>query len=542
MHRVLLLEEILHNIFSYLPFQPSIPLFPGLRFPSRNFDLIALARTSKAFKEPALDILWVYLPDLTPLVRCLPEASWVNPDGVYSFNRQLEKADWDIILGYARRVRALPHLRGSFGLAADCLEVLSKPPSPTVPIFPKLRDVGLYMPTKEISRFVRQLISPRLTRLYIGSTENLGNVIDAFGEGCPNVESFKIGQWANPDTISSLICHWQKLCSVDCLPVDLNPTAISHLSRLHNLRHLRFKLHDEAVDWIQSFQSGTSMLTLSALRGLALLSGSLASGLNFLHHLRLPLLNDLSVHPRVIPTMPDLMSFLAMLQETCAHNTLNNFKLILGDSEFDSDDSEVVEDYIPYHITFDHLHPLTAFVNIRSINVDICCGVDLNERELLRLASSWPYLEHFLVCDYKHWTASSAITPGGFVQLLGECRSLHSLHFKFDTRGYTEIPQGHPWCGLSMPKGAHLHLQSSPIEEESIHALGVFFHVAPYPDFRMRTYWNDPDFRDSETSEELCDLYHDRWERAHSLTRRLSEEREKLRRSLAARFSDSDVL
>ena len=34
------------------------------------------------FKEPALDMIWAELNDLTPLVRCLPDASWVELEGV----------------------------------------------------------------------------------------------------------------------------------------------------------------------------------------------------------------------------------------------------------------------------------------------------------------------------------------------------------------------------------------------------------------------------------------------------------------------------
>lgn len=61
MHPVLRIQEILLNIFGHLFKPPS--------------DLLALARTCRAFKEPALDVLWEELDDLTPLVRCLPEAS-----------------------------------------------------------------------------------------------------------------------------------------------------------------------------------------------------------------------------------------------------------------------------------------------------------------------------------------------------------------------------------------------------------------------------------------------------------------------------------
>ena len=69
MHHALEIQEILLNIF---------------RFFSRchddddddSEDLVSLARTCRAFKEPALDILWEVLDDLSPLARCLPEISY----------------------------------------------------------------------------------------------------------------------------------------------------------------------------------------------------------------------------------------------------------------------------------------------------------------------------------------------------------------------------------------------------------------------------------------------------------------------------------
>jgi len=62
----------------------------------------------------------------------------------------------------------------------------------------------------------------------------------------------------------------------------------------------------------------------------------------------------------------------------------------------------------------------------------IPCGAHLNERELLRLASSWPHLERFEVGKGHGCPELSAITPGGFLQLLERCRSLKVFYFKLD--------------------------------------------------------------------------------------------------------------
>ena len=89
-HRMLYVEEILREIFSYLPLQ-SLPPFSHWGRSSPK-GVLAVARTCRAFKEPALDILWEVLPNLTPLVRCLPEASFpVDSFGVRSFRHLDEK-------------------------------------------------------------------------------------------------------------------------------------------------------------------------------------------------------------------------------------------------------------------------------------------------------------------------------------------------------------------------------------------------------------------------------------------------------------------
>lgn len=75
MHHALELDEILLNIFAYCnpPGFKNSKYLPPL---SATADLVALARTCRIFKEPALDILWSELSDLAPLARCLPEISY----------------------------------------------------------------------------------------------------------------------------------------------------------------------------------------------------------------------------------------------------------------------------------------------------------------------------------------------------------------------------------------------------------------------------------------------------------------------------------
>ena len=118
MHRMLYIEEILCEIFSYLLCQPETPSTPPGERSSPRRDVVALVRTCRTFKEPALDILWEYLHNLTPLVRCLPEVSSVNQVGVRSFrhlNKKIMiKLSADLLIQQAAPTSRLGHHPGLY--------------------------------------------------------------------------------------------------------------------------------------------------------------------------------------------------------------------------------------------------------------------------------------------------------------------------------------------------------------------------------------------------------------------------------------------
>ncbi|KAF8120812.1 hypothetical protein EV363DRAFT_1278502 [Boletus edulis] len=98
MHPALQIQEILLNIFGHC--------FPPGGWEA-TADLAALARTCHAFKDPALDILWEELFDLSPLARCLPEACRQESTKCYSLRRMLTQNEWDILQGYTHRIRSI---------------------------------------------------------------------------------------------------------------------------------------------------------------------------------------------------------------------------------------------------------------------------------------------------------------------------------------------------------------------------------------------------------------------------------------------------
>jgi hypothetical protein len=62
MDRILEIPELLAVIFEHLYYDSDT--YCGT---------LALALTCKRFQEPALDVLWSFLPHILPLFKCLPE-------------------------------------------------------------------------------------------------------------------------------------------------------------------------------------------------------------------------------------------------------------------------------------------------------------------------------------------------------------------------------------------------------------------------------------------------------------------------------------
>ncbi|KAF8447212.1 hypothetical protein L210DRAFT_3525251 [Boletus edulis BED1] len=511
MHPALYVEEILLEIFGhcYDREEYAMHLIAWQRI--NKTDLPVLARTCKAFRDPALDILWAELYSLAPLIQCLPGASSqiVDDYTLYSLNRPLEQADWDIILNYTRRVR-ICRLYRSFAVTSECVEELSKPPASTVSIFPNIRNAWISGPTKDRFPFLRHLPGPSLVAIQLE-------------ERCPNMTTFDYNSdELDNGAISSLICQWSKLRSVN---------SLIHLSNLPHLHYLSVELCNALVDHVQSTWPSPSKLTFPTLIQYHPRSRYWAPVSRFFDHLRLPAVEQVDVELGSRPAEQEFKSLLAALPGTCNHQSLIDINIHTFERIAPS-----MPEPDPQYINFHHLYPLTVFVNLRAIRIRLPRGVDLSEQELLQLAPSWPRLEKFNVGrNDAQIRGLSAITPGGFVRLLGQCRSLTRFIFPFNTHGYTEVHQGHPWHGLKMPDGAVINVGVSPIEEDSIETLGIFFHVAPFPHFRLRDLWNYLEPTDFEEDVELVELFNERWSKVRSLARKHWMERDNLLSSLRNR-------
>ncbi|KDQ57887.1 hypothetical protein JAAARDRAFT_193372 [Jaapia argillacea MUCL 33604] len=129
MHPVLLINELLSIIFEYA-------------YEEDPADVAVLARTCRAFMEPALNELWACQLNLAPLIMCTPGDLWAGEpleDGHarLDFLRQPIDSDWARFDFYARRIPEFD-LYPFKQLSVPIFTALAQR-QPCTPILPNLR-------------------------------------------------------------------------------------------------------------------------------------------------------------------------------------------------------------------------------------------------------------------------------------------------------------------------------------------------------------------------------------------------------------------
>lgn len=97
MHPALLIDEVIRNVFDICSEQSL-------------YTLSRAARCCKAWKDPALDFIWVRLPSAEPLLRLLPAVSYVN--GEYTLSGSISLPQMENFNSYASRVVHIEHRNG----------------------------------------------------------------------------------------------------------------------------------------------------------------------------------------------------------------------------------------------------------------------------------------------------------------------------------------------------------------------------------------------------------------------------------------------
>ncbi|KAF8550691.1 hypothetical protein OG21DRAFT_1487585 [Imleria badia] len=475
MHHALQIQEILLNIFGYSR-DPSIT----------STNLPALARTCRAFKEPALDVLWKELHNPSPLAQCLPEASHYSqttPHGKrYSFSKPLTQIEWGILRSYTRRIRSLYNYGD--GLNWESVSTFLNPPT-TEPLFPNLRSLSAARLTEVKIKHLLHMPFPSLISLDLFAIKpkdlhSLQGSLESFFKFSPNISKLRI-LLSQPDMMfskffSTYICRWRNLRTVDCSNIALDVDAFSHLSRMPAFT--RFHCPPNAT-----LPPADSPLFFSNLHHLNLRSEFLDPISQLLSRIRVPAITDVTAYVEKCPSK-HAFSSLASIQTSAIGHTLQNLRFDEGLGIIMQDRRDVM-----YVLGFEDLQPCKVFSNLRRIYLDLGWDVNLSDGEMLTLVSTWPHLEHLFINEECGWNTPGGITPNGLLRLLQTCPSLSEIGLAIDTRSYTEFRESPASLGLTLPSTFTIDVLDSFIEEESIPAIAAFLAgIAPRSDFSFRAY------------------------------------------------------
>lgn len=328
------------------------------------------------------------------------------------------------------------------------------------------------------------------------------NSLELFPNFSPNIRKLFIVVRQPEDTLCKFepnyICRWKTLWSLNCSQVVLDVDALVHLSSIPGLSCLTFAMDNILL-------ASDSPLVFSDLWDLSLQSKSLEPISRLLSQTRLPALTDFYATIDNSPFGQELTSFFAGLPTSNTGHTLGRLQLTY---------STYSPDYVArsahFPLDFEDLRPCMVFSNLRVMDLNVECNVDLTNKQVLTLVSAWPKLESLSINDKWGWNSTGGITPGGLVQLLQICPSLHWIALRLDTRGYTEVPANLGWT----PSKLSIDVLDAGIEAESVQAVVAFFYAlsasCPKPDFRLNAW-------DSGATLEFPNVweYAERWQNIH---------------------------
>ncbi|KIK98960.1 hypothetical protein PAXRUDRAFT_823302 [Paxillus rubicundulus Ve08.2h10] len=488
MHNALHIQEILSNVFNRVCTDRG-----GFEWqPNLNPSLAALARTCRAFQEPALDALWFQLDDLTPLLKCLTKDVWTLfatvqtsqcRTEVIGIRRALSESEWGILQSYTRRIRVIASINSPTGqLAETTMQALCYPPMVS-PLFPNLYRLKWNDFRPETLPFIRQLAGPKVTNLIIGDLTSLGpaelSILGSLRHLCPHVKEVQILTPKNDtlptDIVSELLCSWTDLQTVKCR--SINGNALLHLTTLETLEVLSFTFDRRSFKHVL----GTSIFQFPALRRLFITSPALPSLSKMMLQLRVSI-EALFISFGGWPTTQHIHSFVTAMQQSCTQDDMRFIDL----RQLDIFDLAVQVPASANPLILGDLFPLACFSNLVSVTLDTGYTVDLRDDDMLALGAAWPSIRLLSINEQRGWRGSSGLTPQGLVRLLQQCKLLRKLCVVIDTIGFSAIPLDRHGPVLS---STCINVLDSVIEPESVAALAAFLSDV-YPFLKTITAWD----------------------------------------------------
>ncbi|KAF7355847.1 hypothetical protein MVEN_00913200 [Mycena venus] len=213
--------------------------------------LAGLARTCKAFRDPALDLLWKSQCTVMNVLNCMPGDIWEVLDDTDAEEVRLKRAvlptDWERPLIYSHRVRHFQYqLSYSYPDSAAFYEML-RMCLPPEPLFPNIESLLWETSDAALLPHFRLFIGPRLTSLTVSTFQSASHLslLPTLATQCPLLQEVCIltsdGLPGHCEAVSFFV---KQLTHLESLEVPcLDSVALDHLAKLPVLDLVH--LHDQ---------------------------------------------------------------------------------------------------------------------------------------------------------------------------------------------------------------------------------------------------------------------------------------------------------
>ncbi|GJE94339.1 hypothetical protein PsYK624_105080 [Phanerochaete sordida] len=227
MHKALHVRDIVLDIVAHVP----------------KGSLVALARTSKALSEPALDGIWREMGSLDPVYQTLPAGVWTKDFGgqLVLAKAPIKPKDWARLVSYANRIHTLS-LEGGLVSRVNFLKVVKYHLPRGVDLFNNLRVLRLVQnnPDAEFFLALSILLRPTLqtVALTAASTDCVVATLSHAQFRCHDVQELHIAEaFGVLPMIDHFVCLRTLVYDNPVDTVDLH--LMLSLARLPHLRKLK---------------------------------------------------------------------------------------------------------------------------------------------------------------------------------------------------------------------------------------------------------------------------------------------------------------
>ncbi|KAI0372462.1 hypothetical protein BV20DRAFT_964055 [Pilatotrama ljubarskyi] len=416
MHQCLQIAEIVSSIFAYLDgheYDRRVRYPPRIRHrsPSVLRTLAGLTRTCTAFLEPALDVLWREIPDLSILINHLMPAELLRFDettGALSLSEPPSADTWERLDPYIRRIQAVG-IATPGGVAARRLdaETVLRPlesylsrgiaQSESGVLLPKLTHV-VYHPAWTHELYSRLLLHPHLQELRL-PTIAFNDRSDWGLELREDYGPHIVENCLRPlrGHVLPAICRMHSLQTVWIKGQMWDQATLSYLSSLPSLTALALENGWSSVSFPP--RAECSHRAFPSLKQL-LVSIAHSGAPVFLSHINPIALEAVTVYWEYLYSYADASGIVIQqcLEECARFQQLQHFTVVLdremekriGDTSLPPGHQHKLQGFAR---SDEYLESVFALTSLRTLEITIDVVFQLNNRFLRELAQNLPHLE-----------------------------------------------------------------------------------------------------------------------------------------------------